>query len=83
MIRQVFILSILISLIVISQGYHDNIVSSIVDDTQQKTNITCLCTSDEQCDTNTSTCRLTDPDNACYESWTKAPYDNAIQLVAG
>jgi hypothetical protein len=83
MIRQVFILSILISLIVISQGYYDNIVSSIVDGTQQKTNITCLCTSDEQCDSNTSTCRLTHPDHVCYESWSKQPYDNIIHLTAG
>src|SRR5690242_6663335 len=73
MIRYIFILSILISLIIVSKESHDDTVSDRVNGPQQQTNqtnITCLCT-DKDCDSNTQTCRLTHPDHTCYESWRK------------
>lgn len=60
----------------------DNAVD-ILNEIEQSTNITCLCTEDEQCDANTRTCRLTHPDHACYESWTKELHDRSIQVTAG
>jgi len=80
MIRYIFIL---ILLIVVSKESHDDPVSILVDGIQPYTNITCLCTEDEQCDLNTRTCRITHPDHACYESWTKESGDNTIHLTAG
>jgi hypothetical protein len=83
MIRYIFILTILISLIIVSKENHDNIVSVLVDEIQQETNITCLCTENEQCDLNTRTCRLKHSDHACYESWSKELGDNTIEVTAG
>src|SRR5262245_60363280 len=83
MIRYLFILSILILLIIFSKESHDGTVSDIVDGLQQQTNITCLCTEDEKCDSNTRTCRLTHPDHACYEQWSKELGDDTIQVTAG
>lgn len=80
MLKYVFIFILLIN---ITQGNNENIVSNIVDDIQQPTNITCLCTDDEQCDSNSRTCRLNDSDQACYQSWTRVPGDNTIHLSAG
>ncbi|CAF2768069.1 unnamed protein product [Rotaria sp. Silwood2] len=83
MIKKIFILTILICLTVISQENHDDIVSVLIDGTQQRTNTTCFCTEDEKCDSNTQTCRLTHLDHACYESWTKEPNDDSIHVTAG
>ncbi|CAF1057247.1 unnamed protein product [Rotaria sp. Silwood1] len=83
MIKKIFVLTILICLTVISQENYDDIVSFLIDGTQRRTNITCLCTKDEKCDSNTETCRLTHVNHVCYESWTKDPYDNTIHVTAG
>ncbi|CAF3979023.1 unnamed protein product [Rotaria sordida] len=83
MIKNIFILTILICLTVISQENHDDSVSFLIDGTRQRTNITCLCTEDENCDSNTRTCRLTHVDHACYESWTKESNDDMIHVTAG
>jgi len=83
MIRYTFILSILILLIVVSKESDNDSVSILVDGVQQQINITCLCTEDEQCESNTRTCRLTHPDHVCYESWSNEFSDNTIQLTAG
>ncbi|CAM4805785.1 unnamed protein product [Rotaria magnacalcarata] len=83
MIKKTLLLIIVISVTAINEENHDYIVSILVDGTQQKTNIACLCTDDEQCDSNTRTCRLTDPDYVCYETWTKENSDNSIHLMAG
>ena len=83
LMKQTFTLAILISIIVISEENHDNIISFLDDETQQNTNITCFCIGDEKCDTHSRTCRITNPDHACYESWTKYPYDVTIHLSAG
>ena len=83
MIRQALLFTIFIPLIVIGEENYGDIVSFLVDGTQQKTNITCLCTEDEQCDSSDRTCRITHPDHACYESWTKLTDGNTIQLTAG
>jgi len=83
MIKFTFIFTILILLIGVSKGDHDNIVSSLVDEIQEQINITCLCTKDEKCDLNSGTCRLNHSDQACYESWTKELSDNTIHVTAG
>jgi hypothetical protein len=79
MIREIFIFTILISLIIVSEENQNDIVSVL----QQQVNITCLCTPDEQCEGNTNTCRLTHEDHACYESWSKEFGDTTIQHTAG
>lgn len=79
----VFSILLLISIVVSSEANSDDIISGIVNDIEQPTNITCFCTEDEQCDANTRTCRLTHPDHACYESWTKELHDPHIQVTAG
>jgi hypothetical protein len=83
MSRQTFILTILLSLIIISQGSFDDLFSLLNDDTQPKPNITCLCTQNEKCDSNTRTCRLIEPYHNCYQTWTKEPNDDTIILTAG
>jgi hypothetical protein len=69
--------------IVISQDNTDNQIASIPDDNQLKTNITCLCTEDEQCDSDSRTCQLTQPHHKCYESWALEVSDGSIQVTAG
>jgi len=83
MIRYTFILAILISIIAISEENPDDIISLLVDGTQQKLNITCFCTEDEQCDSGSRTCRITHPDHACYESWTKELNEDKFRVTAG
>ncbi|CAF3229966.1 unnamed protein product [Rotaria socialis] len=83
MIKSTLLLIIVISVTVISEENHDDTVSIPIDGTQQKINIACLCTEDEQCDSNTRTCRLTHPEHVCYETWTKENSDNSIHLTAG
>ncbi|CAF1169660.1 unnamed protein product [Adineta steineri] len=85
MIKQPFILAILISSVVLNQGNHDDIISPFDDDNsiQQNINITCFCTGDAQCDLQSSTCQITHPDHACYEAWEKSFNDNTIDVTAG
>lgn len=86
MIRHTIVLVILISIIVASKENHNDIISLLVDGTQQKINITCLCTEDEDeqiCDLNSGTCRITNPDHVCYESWTKQSNEDTIRVTAG
>lgn len=72
------------TIVVISQDNNDNNqVAQIVDDMRLESNVTCLCTEDEQCDENTRTCQLTHVHQKCYESWTLDPNDNSIHLTAG
>lgn len=78
-----FISIILISTVVFGDDNADDILSDIANGIERQMNITCLCTEDEQCDANTRTCRLTHPDHACYESWTKEMHDPLIQVTAG
>ena len=81
---QVFLTLLTTTTIVISQDSNDdNHVAQLVDDNQLKTNITCLCTSDEQCDVNSQTCQLTHAHHTCYESWTLETSDGTIRLTAG
>lgn len=70
--------------IVISQNKHRKTpVASIVNDSPSKTNTTCLCTPDEKCIGNTSTCRLTAPHHTCYEKWEVDANDGSIHHTAG
>lgn len=80
MIRYIFIFFLLINL---NQANNENIVSNIVDDIQQQINISCFCTEDERCEPNSRRCRLSNSDQACYESWTKIPGEDTIQISAG
>ncbi len=79
---QLFLL-LLTTTIVISQDNNDNQVALLVDDSQPKINITCLCSEDEQCDLNSQTCQLTQPHHTCYESWTLETNDGSIRVTAG
>jgi hypothetical protein len=83
MIISTFIFTILISIVVLTKENHDDTVSGIVNGIQEQTNITCLCTEGEECDSNTRTCRLNHSDHACYESWSKELDEPNIQLTAG
>jgi hypothetical protein len=69
--------------IVISQDNNDNEVALLVDDIQSKPNIICLCTKDEECDSDSGTCRLNQSYQMCYESWTLNAYDGSIDVTAG
>lgn len=83
MIKELFLLVILISVTVISEENHDDFLSALIDGTQHETNVTCLCTEDDGCDANSQTCRLTHPSHVCYESWTKEANDDTIYVAAG
>jgi hypothetical protein len=80
---QIFLILLTTTTIVISQDSNDNQVAHIVDGIQPKINITCLCTEDEQCDSNSRTCQLSQPHHTCYESWTLEGDDGSINLSAG
>jgi hypothetical protein len=80
---QIFFLLLTTTTIVISQDNIDRQIDRITDDNQPKANITCLCTDDEQCDSNSHTCQLTQPYHSCYESWTLESDDGAIRVTAG
>ncbi len=80
---RVFLILLMTTTIVISQDNNNTEVALIVDDIQLKTNITCLCTEDEQCDSGSRTCQLTHPHHTCYESWTLEPSDGSIRVTAG
>lgn len=82
MVKAIVILMSFISLTVVSQEHHDNYISQTIDGNQREINRTCYCTQDEQCDSNTSTCRITNTDHVCYESWTKTA-DSDVLVTAG
>jgi len=69
--------------IVISIDEPSNDLALIVNDDQRQTNITCLCTSDEECNPDGKTCTLTQAHHTCYESWTLDPVDSSIRVTAG
>ncbi len=81
---QLFIFLLTTTTIVISQDKNNaRVARADNDDNQLKTSITCLCTSDEQCDGDSRTCKLTHPHHSCYESWTLEPSDGSIHVSAG
>ena len=79
---RIFFILLMTTTIVISQNNNDNQVALLTGDNPRKTNITCFCTEDEQCDAN-SMCHLTQAHQTCYESWTLEGADNAIRVTAG
>lgn len=86
MMRHAFVLLILIFTFVVvvgSEDGNDKSLSVLHADIQPNTNLTCFCTGDETCDANSHSCRITHEDHACYESWTKDPYDHSVHLTAG
>lgn len=82
-LRQVFLLLLTTTAIVISGDNNENPVDHIVDEIPPKINITCLCTEDEQCDGNSRTCQLSHAHHTCYESWTLETNDGSIRVTAG
>jgi hypothetical protein len=83
MIISTFIFTILISIVVFTKENDDDTVPAIVNGIQQ-TNRICLCTeSEEECDSNTRTCRLNHSDHVCYQSWSKKIDEPDIQVIAG
>lgn len=81
--KQALALAFLIFIFVVNGENYDNSISLFDDDTPKNTNITCFCTGDENCDGNSSTCRITHPDHACYEVWSKYPGEEIIHITAG
>jgi len=79
---KIFLILLTTTTIVISQDSNDDQVALLVDGIQPKKNITCLCTEDEQCDSDSGTCQLSQSHQKCYESWTLVD-DGSIQLTAG
>ncbi|CAF0769750.1 unnamed protein product [Rotaria sp. Silwood1] len=69
--------------IVISQHNNDNQTGDVEVDIPLKRNITCLCTNDEQCNSNSATCQLTHRFHSCYISWSLEPNDESIHVTAG
>ncbi|CAF3596343.1 unnamed protein product [Rotaria sordida] len=69
--------------IVISRDNNDNQIADFEVHIPLKKNITCLCTEDEQCDSNSATCQLTHEHHTCYESWTLESSDGSIHVTAG
>ena len=60
-----------------------NLIWSFIDDTQESIDVTCLCQNDENCDSRTNTCRITNSDYACFESWSVDIGNHGIRLAAG
>lgn len=84
MINHQYFYIVLIFLSILRQTkQQSDIVSNIVNDVPQEKNITCLCMGDEKCDKFTNTCRLTNPEHSCYQSWTKHTGEPDIELIAG
>lgn len=69
--------------VVISKNNNDDQAALLIDNTPLESNITCLCTEDEQCDGNTRTCSLSRSHHSCYETWTHEPSDGSIRVTAG
>lgn len=69
--------------IVISQENNKNHIAEPDDNIPLEKSITCLCTDDEQCNGNTSTCQLSYKHHTCYQSWTCDPTDGSVHLTAG
>ena len=83
MLSKIFILTTLIFSIVFGRINYDKSLSFLVDDTQQTTDIPCLCINNELCDIESKTCRLTHSHHMCYESWKQSVNKNEIRVTAG
>ena len=69
--------------IVISQDNSSYQVANHGHEIPLKRKLKCLCTKDEDCDSNSNTCQLTHKHHKCYQSWTLVSRNGTIHVTAG